>query len=360
MSPLFAFGRRFGVMSSTAALCLALLVCARCAELPEDCPAPLSREVALAQWRSQWNSSLSAAVVLNDSNASLAPVNETETAAPFMPLAEPVQVATEPKVVVAEPVQVATEPEVVVADPVQVATEPKVVVAEPVLSSMPPVKTVPLPEQVQPQVVVAEPENSTAPASKTQEVGTGERSIELVVAVLLVLGLTVSQLWSAAIKTCNWARDRMSSAPPQDSTVRLWKTRYGFNDWNCRQMREALYFFVLGHDREVDALFTDILRAMDGVDAFHQALFVANCARTYGTKLDFESCDFYQVMREYYPTYTTREYTGSASHFKSNFLRDRYTLLRSQLSIPSQKEFSARNQRFSNEDSRRWRESRRS
>lgn len=154
----------------------------------------------------------------------------------------------------------------------------------------------------------------------------------------------------------------MHSALPQDqdSTVGRWKTRYGFNDWNCTKMREALVGFVLGQDREVDALFANILRAMDGVDPLSQALFVANCARTYRTKLDFDRSDFYQVMRQYYPAYTTREYAGSASHFKSNFLSDQYTLLRSQLSIPSQKEFTATNQRYYNEDSRRWRESQRS
>ena len=343
MSPLFALGRRFGVMSSTAALCLALLVCARCAELPEiGLPA---RKANLARRLSQTSlcrdlSDMGTcfALVFNHSNASLAPVNVTETAAPFMPLAEPAQVAT-------KPVLSSVEPKVVIAEPVLSSVEP-------VLSSMPPVKTVPLPEQVQPQVVVAEPENSTAPASKTQEDG-----IVLPLVLLGILGFVLSQLWSAAIKTCNWARDGMHSAPPQISTVGRWEKRYGFNDWNCAKMREALVGFVQGQDREVDALFAEILQAMDGVDPFYQALFVANCARTYRTTLDFDRCDFYQVMRRYYPTYTTREYAGSASHLKSNFLNDQYTLLRSQLSIPYQKELTATNQRYFNEDSRRWRES---
>jgi hypothetical protein len=242
---------------------------------------------------------------------------------------------------------------------VQVAPEPKVVVAAPVPNFTSPVKTMPLPEQVQPQVVVAapvqisaEPENSTAPASKTQEDG-----IVLPLVLLGILGFVLSQLWSAAIKTCNWARDRMRSAPPQYSTVGQWKTRYNFDDWNCTEMSVALVDFVLGQDREVDALFAKILHAMQGVDQLHQALFVANCARTYLTRSDFDGCDFYQVTRNYYSAYTTREYAVSTSHFKSNFLSDQYTLLRSQLSIPYQKVFTATNRRYYNEDSRRWRES---
>ena len=351
-------------MSSTAALCLALLVCARCAELPEIgrrsksiksatilCSVRHTPPIEFADWSSIPRAvfHLIGGVELPQRVLDLPQIEGgcKKESDPTPPVEEPAFKTSTPNTppkFSAENAKTRLSPEQVKPDPpaqpAENSTEPEVAAA--------------------PATHSTEPENPNAPASKTQEVGTGERSIELVVAVLLVLGLTVYQLWSAAIKTCNWARDRMHSVPAEDTFPTRWKERYSFTNRNCAEMRLALAKFVLQPEEDVEYLFSQILLAMRGVPALEQALFVAHCARSYFVSLDFLSCDFYNVMRSIDPSYTTREYGLTLSHLKSRFLRQKSAYMRSQLTIADQEQFAKLNHLDFHEDIRRWRDSRRS
>ena len=324
------FSRCFAVMSSSfaAVLCLALLVCVRCADA--------DREAKLVQrlskdslCRNLSDTGTCLAFVLNGSKAGVSPVNVTETAAPFAFSAEPAKNFTEPENSTV-PASNLTEFEVA-AEPAKNFTEPE--------------KTVPLPEQVQ-------TENSTVPASKTQEDSAGEQAIEPGVVAMLFLGLCLAI--SVAIKTRSCECARMSSAPAPDTLVGRWKRRYEFNGSNCAEMTEALVGFVVCETPDIDNSFAQIMGAMRGVSQLNRALFVKHCAGTYFAVHDFLNCDFYQAMRVTYCVFNEKQYTAVFSHVKSEFLRGEYTLLRSQLSIPDQATFATRSLRYYNEDFKCW------
>ena len=338
-------------MSSTAALCLALLVCARCAELPEIGRRSKSIKSATILCSVRHTPPIESVhliggVELPQRVLDLPQIEGgcKKESDPTPPVEEPAFKTSTPNTppkFSAENAKTRLSPEQVKPDPppqpAKNSTEPEVAAA--------------------PATHSTEPDNPNAPASKTQEVGTGERSIELVVAVLLVLGLAVCHLWNVAIKTCSPVCAWMHPAPAQGFLMIRWKTRYSFTEQNCYDMIQALEGFVTCRVDDVEYCFSQIQQAMHGVSPLHRALFVAQCAGRYYTLFNFVSCDCYLAMQFGNPSYTTRDYGRTLSHTKAEFLKQKSACLRSQLTIADQTQFASLHHAGSHEDSRRWRES---